>query len=68
MDSNLTIDQKIELITLASKIGLKIGCSSTDIKTVINNYLELTKTVTEEKRVNISIDNAGIAISPKKNT
>lgn len=44
--SDLTIQQKIDLMTLATKTGLGIGQISTEIDTAISNYEKMVKAIT----------------------
>lgn len=41
-----TIDQKIQLMTLASKIGLDMGAYSIDIDKTISNYNKMVEAIT----------------------
>ena len=44
--SELSIEQKIELMNLASKVGIELGKSSASIEQVIANYQKIIKEIT----------------------
>lgn len=50
--TDLTTEQKIELMTLASKIDIDLGRSSTSLDQMIINYQKMIKEITSTSKKN----------------